>query len=117
MKYLFCLASSIGEWAMIKFGSNASKSIWKTGRTKIETKVFIESMINPTIISCCLSLNILCSNELKKIIKKNNAIFLVLLCGVFLNILLHNFSFSLETILNGLFLGTSGIGIYHLLKG
>lgn len=88
----------------------------RQGRNKIDTKVFIERMINPTIISCCLSANMLCSNELKKIFKKNYSLLIVIFCGVFLNIFLHNFNFSLDVIVNGFFLGTSSIGIAFLVE-
>lgn len=73
-------------------------------------------MINPTIISCCLSANMICSNEFKKIFKKNYSLLIVIFCGVFLNIFLHNFNFSLDIIVNGFFLATSSIGIAFLVE-
>ena len=82
----------------------------------IETKTFINHLINPTIVFNCLSLNCLFKKELNKRIKKNNTLLFIVMYGIFLNILLHGFQFSFNTIVDGLFLSTSSIGIYHLFK-
>jgi hypothetical protein len=55
--------------------------------------------------------------ELNKRIKKNNTLLFIVLYGIFLNVLLHGFELSFNTIVDGLFLSTSSIGIYHLFRG
>ncbi len=82
----------------------------------IETEALINHLITPTIVVNCLAIRFLCTKELRKTFKNNSELFVVIIYGILLNILLHNFDFSLDTILNGFLLSNSSIGIYYLFK-